>query len=192
MSAWLHLIRLSLRRKCLLVEALTLMAVTWFATKLLPHRLLTPIYGTLNRDIPTPRPSLSPQQELVHLTIPQRKSVWDIRWALRKMQHHLPWQGTCLPRSLAGSLMLRRRGLPAFVRIGAKHNADGDLKLHAWLTTIEEVRITGVREANGFKVLATYESGCLAARSQESSMANDETTVAGSLAEITDFEGRAA
>jgi len=97
MSAWLHLIRLSLRRKCLLVEARTLMVVTWVATKLSPHRLLTPIYGTLNRDIPTPGPSLSPQQELVHLTIPQRKSVWDIRWALRKMQHHLPWDGTCLP-----------------------------------------------------------------------------------------------
>lgn len=159
MSVVLCFSGLSLRQICLLTEAVSLMAVAWVATKLLPLRALSPLYGKLNRENLTFTESPLPEQELTSLTPYQREHVWQIRWALRKAKHHLPWEGTCLPRSLAGSLMLRRRGLPATVRIGATHSADRDVKLHAWLTTINEVRISGVREAAGFKVLATFESG---------------------------------
>ena len=88
--------------------------------------------------------------------------------------------------------MLRRRGLPAIVRVGARHTSAGDLKLHAWLTTIGEVRITGVREAVGFKVLATFASESETERCTTAPAKSVETEIADSIPETTNFEGRAA
>lgn len=46
--------------------------------------------------------------------------------------HHGPYRATCLRQSLALWWLLRRRGIPAVLRIGV-HKDAGDLQAHAWV-----------------------------------------------------------
>jgi len=46
--------------------------------------------------------------------------------------HHGPYTATCLRRSLALWWLLRRRGLPAQVRVGVGKDEDG-VRAHAWV-----------------------------------------------------------
>lgn len=152
-------LRLPVKRKFLLAEALTLIVVTRVIAAIVPLRLLTPLYGHLrqnNNESPEEGEPYSQRS----IPIPEYKAerIRQVQWALRVAKVHLPYAGTCLPRALAGSVMLRRRGLPATIRIGACHNSDQVLKLHAWLTSFEDISITGVRESRAFKVLATYQA----------------------------------
>jgi hypothetical protein len=50
-------------------------------------------------------------------------------------------QGTCLRESFVFSVLLRRRGVPAFIRFGV--NLDGGLRAHAW------VDVPGIRSEAG-------------------------------------------
>jgi hypothetical protein len=46
----------------------------------------------------------------------------------------LPWKSTCLYRSVAECLVLRRYGVPAVVRIGVKSDpGSGRILAHAWV-----------------------------------------------------------
>lgn len=45
---------------------------------------------------------------------------------------HLPWQPTCLPRSLVLWFLLRRQGVPAELRIGVQRS-EQQLEAHAWV-----------------------------------------------------------
>ncbi len=45
---------------------------------------------------------------------------------------HGPYRATCLRQSLALWLLLRRRGIPAELRIGVRKEG-GDLQAHAWV-----------------------------------------------------------
>ena len=42
------------------------------------------------------------------------------------------WRNTCLYRSVAETLVLRRYGVPAILKIGVKSGA-GDIEAHAWV-----------------------------------------------------------
>jgi hypothetical protein len=46
--------------------------------------------------------------------------------------HHGPYRATCLRQSLALWWLLRRRGIPAELRIGVRKDS-GDLQAHAWV-----------------------------------------------------------
>lgn len=54
----------------------------------------------------------------------------------------LPWRNTCLYRSVAECLVLRRYGVPAYVRIGVRNEdpPHGAIVAHAWVvrTTAED------------------------------------------------------
>jgi hypothetical protein len=54
----------------------------------------------------------------------------------------LPWRNTCLYRSIAECLVLRRYGVPAVVRIGVRsEGADaGEVKAHAWVARLDPDR----------------------------------------------------
>ena len=54
---------------------------------------------------------------------------------LLRVLAHVPgarWRNTCLYRSVAECLVLRRYGVPAVLKIGVK-NASGDIEAHAWV-----------------------------------------------------------
>jgi Transglutaminase-like superfamily len=44
-----------------------------------------------------------------------------------------PWRNTCLYRSVAECLALRRYGVPAVVRIGVRSGGDEGILAHAWV-----------------------------------------------------------
>jgi hypothetical protein len=47
----------------------------------------------------------------------------------------LPWKSLCLCRSIAEYIMLRRRGIPAVMFIGARFSSRSSLDAHAWIDT---------------------------------------------------------
>jgi len=49
------------------------------------------------------------------------------------------WRNTCLYRSVAECLVLRRYGIPAIVKIGVK-GAEGDIEAHAWVVRADRGR----------------------------------------------------
>lgn len=59
---------------------------------------------------------------------------------------------TCLSRALAGWLMLRRRGVPSVVRVGAQSEVDSGMRMHAWLE-VKGNPLIGQEEAANFVAL---------------------------------------
>jgi hypothetical protein len=49
------------------------------------------------------------------------------------------WRNTCLYRSVAETLVLRRYGVPAILKIGVK-SAVGDIEAHAWVVRADRPR----------------------------------------------------
>ena len=53
-----------------------------------------------------------------------------------------PWRNTCLYRSVAECLVLRRYGVPAVLRIGVR-SGDADIEAHAWVVRPDRPSATG-------------------------------------------------
>jgi Transglutaminase-like superfamily len=57
-----------------------------------------------------------------------------VNLSLSRSANLLPWQSLCLIRSIAAFIMLRRRGIPAVMFVGARLE-DSSLLAHAWVRT---------------------------------------------------------
>jgi len=67
-----------------------------------------------------------------------------VSWAIAAVSARLPWTSTCLMQAIAGQSMLRRRGIPATVRLGlARDEGTGRLLAHAWLVSGDAVLAGG-------------------------------------------------
>jgi len=53
-----------------------------------------------------------------------------------------PWRNTCLYRSVAECLVLRRYGVPAVLQIGVR-SGDDDIEAHAWVLRPDRPSATG-------------------------------------------------
>jgi len=53
--------------------------------------------------------------------------------AIRAAARRMPFEANCLPQAIAAQAMLRRRGIAAFVHLGAGHDHDGRMEAHAWV-----------------------------------------------------------
>jgi hypothetical protein len=65
-----------------------------------------------------------------------------LRWSRRVVSRLAvlplsPWRNTCLYRSAAECLVLRRYGIPAVLRIGVRSVDDGEIAAHAWVVRPE-------------------------------------------------------
>src|SRR5579862_7015803 len=58
-----------------------------------------------------------------------------VNLSLSRAANVLPWKSLCLSRSIAGLIMLRRRGIPAVLLAGVKSLEDSSLHAHAWIRT---------------------------------------------------------
>ena len=84
----------------------------------------------------------------------QKRVVWAVAAATRRLRKETP----CLTQALAVHLFLRRRGLPAQLRIGVAKDDQGELRAHAWVESNQEVVIGGAaspREYKAFPPLQT-------------------------------------
>ncbi|MEA2904156.1 MAG: hypothetical protein QOI12_1543 [Alphaproteobacteria bacterium] len=79
----------------------------------------------------------------------------EIGRAITRAAGHVPFRAVCLQQAFAALLMLRRRGLPATVRLGLARESAGGLKAHAW-TCSGEVPVTGYACASDFVSVAAF------------------------------------
>jgi hypothetical protein len=68
---------------------------------------------------------------------PDQAHLLDL--SLSRAARLLPWKSLCLSRSIAGFIMLRRRGIAAVMFAGVKVFKDSSLYAHAWVDTGSEV-----------------------------------------------------
>jgi hypothetical protein len=80
-----------------------------------------------------------------------------IGWAVRAAGSRLPWASACLAQALAGSALLRRRGIAATLFLGAKRDGENveALAAHAWLRCGEQL-LTGGGVAQHFTVVSSF------------------------------------
>jgi hypothetical protein len=75
--------------------------------------------------------------------------------ALKRAAARLPWGFTCLARSLAGRLMLMRRGVASTIVIGVAKETE-QVIAHAWLIAAGGL-VCGGREAPNFQPIAAFQ-----------------------------------
>jgi len=75
---------------------------------------------------------------------PQSVSASQIVWAVVVASNYVPHTGTCLPRALAGQVLLGRYGFPARLHIGIARAENGLVEGHAWVERDGNVVLGGI------------------------------------------------
>lgn len=128
----------------MLIEAMMLSAAVRVGLKLLPVRTVRRWTGRLGARSVRPRDD-------------DGLSVERIVWAVRVATRRLPGT-TCLVQAMTGHVLLRRRGIPASVRIGVTKDRVEGFQAHAWLESEGEVLIGGSdRSVGRYEPLAVLE-----------------------------------
>lgn len=133
----MHLRRRSLRRlatrlgnlwrrpwadKWLLVQVYGLLGVTRLAINTLSFKRLARYFGPHKVETPADVPA-------EHLA-----AARHIAWAIRRVSPYTPWKSNCFPQALTAKILLRRRGIPSTLYLGAAFKEDkSGLEAHAWL-----------------------------------------------------------
>jgi hypothetical protein len=143
MDKVLTALRLPWAQKCLLVEALVLLALARLAVLLLPFRWVARCLGKQSAQTPE-------EHDPAH--IPQ---LCRIRTMVGRVSRNVPWTSKCLDQAIAAKLMLRRRGIPATVYFGVKNDEHGQLAAHAWSRS-GRVYITGGRSRKQYTTINTF------------------------------------
>ena len=115
--------RLPKREALEAAEAAALFHTFRLVLRFVPLRKLKWVLGTEGE--PAPIPSAEEILQLPPVALAVRRAI------RRSAASH---EDTCLPQSLAGRIMLRRRGLPSALSLGTRRE-DGEFKFHAWVST---------------------------------------------------------
>jgi Transglutaminase-like superfamily len=113
---------------------------------LVPFRWLAPLFGRLHPGAASAVPVLSEDEN---------SSAFAVRRAMLRATGRLPWDSSCLVRSLAAQMMLRRRHLPSVLQLGVRAGAATELSAHAWLKC-GDVNVVGDESAAEFTPLAAF------------------------------------
>lgn len=115
---------LSGSEKLLVAEAGIGLLCSAIAVKVLPFRHTIRIIGLSDGSAPT------------DVTHGQLAAAERVGWAVRGVAARTPWTNTCLMQATAGAALLRRRRIPAELRLGVVKDAavPEGLTAHAWLT----------------------------------------------------------
>jgi len=124
-----------------LVEAVALCTVAGALLKVLKFRRLAPRLGRHMAVSPAEHDKATSQQ------------VAHVRWAIAAAARHLPWKPVCFPQAVTAQWMLRRRGIPSTLYLGADPARGYDA--HAWVragTTI----VTGGPREDRFAIVSSF------------------------------------
>ena len=136
-------LRLPLTEKLLLLEALCALASARLAMFLLPFRSIAAWMGTRGAQTP---PEASPEE---------LRTAQKVGWAVAALARRVPWDSRCLAQALAGSAMLRRRGLEGTVNFGGRRDQSAQLAAHAWLRFGPAI-ITGGSGHERFQIFTSF------------------------------------
>lgn len=138
------------RHRYLLLETLFWLAIARLAMVTLPFRWLTLNMGERMAETP-----------IETLPLEQRRTLFRIAWAIRKLSPHTPWQSKCLVQAMTAKRMLQRRKINSTLYLGVLINKENDpadsdpLKAHAWLRS-GRMLLTGAPGHRRFTVVATF------------------------------------
>jgi hypothetical protein len=79
-----------------------------------------------------------------------------VGWAVRSVASRTPWPSSCLVQSLAGHLMLRRRGVSSTFYFGVAIDEAEAMQAHSWLRSGSHM-VTGGAGHLTFSAIAAYE-----------------------------------
>jgi len=115
-----------------LAEAVALCTLAGVLLRLVQFRRLAPRLGRHMAESP-------PAFDEAH-----RGQVTRVSWAVAAAARHLPWRPVCLPQAVTAQWMLRRRGIPSTLYLGADPAREYDA--HAWVRAGTAVVTGGPRE----------------------------------------------
>lgn len=115
-----------------LAEAVLLCTMAGVLVKLVPFRRLAPRLGR--------HMAVSPPEAEEG----QRTGAARVGWAISVAAQHLPWRPVCLPQAITAQWMLRRRGIPSTLYLGADPARGYDA--HAWVRAGTTIVTGGPRE----------------------------------------------
>lgn len=125
------------------LEAAAALSLVSVLLAVLPFRILARLAGRPEHGMNPPGPT------------PDAAAV-AVGMSIAAAARRLPWHPMCLAQALAGSLMLRRRGLPATLCFGVARK-DGKLQAHAWLIC-DGGTVCGGPAAAGLTAIASLHS----------------------------------
>lgn len=132
-----------MKLRLLRLEALLALLLAWVMVFLLPPRLTRRLLGGVER----------PGAGSFSASIDVVARACGVCARLNRVAASLPWRSSCLVRAVAGTLLLRRRGIGgAAIRFGVR-KTDAVLEAHAWLL-LNDVILLGGDEAGDFSPLA--------------------------------------
>ncbi len=131
--------------RALLVEAFLWMGLARLAVRALPFRRVMGFCGISQMETPT---ALDPASAV------ERDRVAS---AIDAVRLFTPWDSNCLAQALAGSRMLRRRGIASTLYLGVAKNDKQALVAHAWLRSRERI-VAGERGHDSYVVVGWF--GC--------------------------------
>ena len=126
----------------LLLESLALLLWCRLLARWFPLRLYGRWLGELHAE--TPR----------HPAPPRAEAIRQIGWSVATASAILPWRDKCLIEAMAAKLMLRRRGAPTTLYIGAHRAPARGVIAHSWLRCGDQT-VTG-GDGIGYAVVASY------------------------------------
>jgi hypothetical protein len=129
----------------LLVEAMVWLGLARCAILTIPFRWTTRLFA------------LKPGEMAAGMDQPSSELAHRIGWALRSAAARSPWQSACLAQALAGTVMLRRRRIPASLTMGVAKSdvAPGSLAAHAWLSCGGNI-LTGREGYERYSIVAEF------------------------------------
>jgi len=136
--------KISFRDCFLFAEACCYLIIASFAKEYLPFHWYVFLLGK--------QEGYNSDKESVEII---NKSIKDCQIALFRARRYLPLEGKCLVRTIVGTLMLRRQGIPSRAFFGVDKEGDKLLKAHAWLKVGEHF-FTGKKEERFYKVITTF------------------------------------
>ncbi len=143
---WHRLLRFSrrpLRNKLLLLEAVTLLAVSRLLVLTVPFKWIGGRLGVV-------------YAESIEEVGPEAtRQAHEIAWAVNAAANHTYWTSNCLPRAMTAHHMLSRRGLPTTVYPGAAKDDTKGMIAHAWLRCGKHI-LTGGPGHRRYTVVATF------------------------------------
>lgn len=135
MALLLNAVRRKPAELLLSTEAFLLMAVFRISLRLVPFRRIL-------RAISRPQPDKDLDANPFN-TPGVLETALSVRWAIESVSRNSPARFVCFPQSLAGFVMLRRRGIPSTIVYGVGHSHVGNLIAHTWLTLGDRTVVGG-------------------------------------------------
>jgi hypothetical protein len=128
-----------------LFEAAFWLCISGLAIRILPFRWIAALLRRPEKA--TPPIAEAEQQRAIDL----------ITWSVAAVSNNLLKVCKCLPQSLAGKMMLRRRGMEGIIYLGVMKNDQRDLAAHAWLKSGMRTLIGGPDNSR-FLIVSTFGS----------------------------------